>query len=269
MIPNLSIASTAYIRDPVLSRSSASAQLRDAVRLGRIADVDRLIAEHPHIIDDTNEDGLAALHIAICTEKNCGDQNTASYPILKLIINSKANVNVPTHAGDSPLHLSVKHGDEVKTDLLLQAGSNIHAVDARGDSPLHIAVTLHFKRMEQINVLCKYGDSALLESINQTGETVFDILQNNAIDIGENDLLATRIDGQRTSWKMRISTLESLTHRAYEKKRIESEFRQLAGAIPLIVGYGTPRHIIRCSFRILRILQPAPSGRYCRHSRHN
>ncbi|MBS0606227.1 MAG: ankyrin repeat domain-containing protein [Verrucomicrobia bacterium] len=74
--------------------------------------------------------GLSALHMA-CLHGHS--------QLVKLLIESKADLNVTDNLKDTPLHAACMHGHLEAAKLLIAAGADIHAKGGQGCTPLHNA----------------------------------------------------------------------------------------------------------------------------------
>lgn len=90
--------------------------------------------------------GWTCLHFAIAN----------NYPvrIVSMIIdkNSKEYLNLPTHKGETALHLAAKTGNEEATIVLVRAGADLQAVDYMYNTPLLNAITMRNDAVAKILV---------------------------------------------------------------------------------------------------------------------
>lgn len=85
--------------------------------------------------------------------------------IMKLLLDSGANMHLPTSKKVTPLHISVPHPPVAK--LLIKLGSQIESRDDNGDTPLHHAVSSN--SMETVCMLLYYNADA--NALNNNNDT--------------------------------------------------------------------------------------------------
>lgn len=78
----------------------------------------------------TRTGSVTSTHIAV---------QSGAHNILRLLIESHADVCQPTALNSSPLHLTAQSGDLLAAQLLLNAGADPFALDADDRSPLQVA----------------------------------------------------------------------------------------------------------------------------------
>ena len=74
----------------------------------------------------------SALHLAI-------SNSSKSLASIEVLLNAKADVNLPDIHGQTPLHVSISKYHDESVKLLLKAKADIHLRDKKGNTPLHIA----------------------------------------------------------------------------------------------------------------------------------
>ncbi|KDQ10187.1 hypothetical protein BOTBODRAFT_164122 [Botryobasidium botryosum FD-172 SS1] len=90
-------------------------------------------------VEDVDSAGKTRLHYAA---------GWASLPMVRLLIELKANVHARDNDGRQPLHLAAlrqtfSSGRSEVMRLLLDAGAELDATDSRGDTPLSLAKAVH------------------------------------------------------------------------------------------------------------------------------
>ena len=140
--------------------------LHDAAAQGRTDEVNRLIVSNLALIHSLDKDGNTPLHHAAWNNRyeaarililagamidaRRGSESTgvtalesASYfgyfEIVKLLVDSKANVNVRVYDGYTPLHQAVRNGHVAICQYLVEHGARLDDVRANGRTPLHTA----------------------------------------------------------------------------------------------------------------------------------
>ena len=96
----------------------------DAVRAGKSADVRK------HLEDGVNPNQKIGGDYPLLFAVHAG------YEIVKLLIDHKANVNVKSEDGKTPLHIAAVGGCDDVVRLLITAGSDVNSTDNYGHTPL-------------------------------------------------------------------------------------------------------------------------------------
>jgi ankyrin repeat protein len=78
--------------------------------------------------------GLTPLHLAARL------QSSAEFDLMKRLVRSRPNLNIPDHDGRTALHLAVRHATLESVQLLLDTGFDGNLQDKDGHTPLHHAV---------------------------------------------------------------------------------------------------------------------------------
>lgn len=123
-------------------------ELTQAVSENRLEDVQDLLS--PGIdLDRRNSSGYTLLHRAVSND---------SIPIVRLLIEHKAALNIADNNGSCALHISLmrKPANPKMVELLLGADlSTINTADKAGMTPLHLAV--QDESADCVKVLLKFG----------------------------------------------------------------------------------------------------------------
>ena len=165
-----------------------------------------LLSDSQCLVDAKGHDGYTALHYS------CGSGNVG---VVKALVKNKANVNVKTNSGDTPLHVAAQYSHFQITMALIntfncdinvkgQFGrSLLHSacassgfdgsvvdyvcrylsplmVDDNGNTPLHTAC-LNYSREPILTTLLKYNPPLLLR--NKYGKTPLDVASHWAKDV--------------------------------------------------------------------------------------
>jgi ankyrin repeat protein len=183
---------------PILVAAGAELELEDfsgrtpliaAAENGRLSNVDRLI-EYGADIEVRLPSRKTALHVAI-SRRNVAltklladrgaylDQRfndhtaltfaifTACTDIAKILIESGADVNLPSATGTFPLLSAVATGNLKIVEALISRGATVENASPSGYTPLHMAA--HKNRLEILPILMQAGSP--LDPINDQGET--------------------------------------------------------------------------------------------------
>lgn len=130
----------------------------EIARKGCVEDISYVIKNHPDAINAINNSGFTPLIIS-CYNDNlevakylaekvdninyCSSVGTAlmaavykkNIPITKMLLDLKADVNIPDQGGTTALHYAVRLKNEDLVKLLLEHGANAHKNDNNGFSP--------------------------------------------------------------------------------------------------------------------------------------
>lgn len=150
-------------------------------------DVAEILIKNNANVNASNEGGLTALHIASWRgdialvnkllfsgadiELTTLNGFTALFfaigraPVVKELLERKANVNARSKTNSTPLHEATRPGNTKSLKLLLQNRANIHVLDNGYGTPLHLAVlrgdhsavVALLEHGSEVNVLCSSG----------------------------------------------------------------------------------------------------------------
>jgi ankyrin repeat protein len=104
--------------------------IHDAARIGKRADVEKILKENPAARDLKSELGSTPLHYAALNE-DAGP--------LKALIAAGANVNARDKEGNTPLHMAAYATRKEHVQALLQAGADPNAKTEAGRDVLSLA----------------------------------------------------------------------------------------------------------------------------------
>ena len=97
------------------------------------------------------------------TDKNCSSHKAPLHfaslenkpEVVKLLIDSGANVNIKDHYSSTPLHNSAVKGHTRVTQVLLENGAEVDEKNSDGDTPLGEAAL--YGHTEDAKILIEYG----------------------------------------------------------------------------------------------------------------
>lgn len=107
-------------------------QLCDVISRGEIDEVKRIITAHPHLVLETDAEGMSVLHWA-------SDRGDAELGELLLNAGAVALLNAQDDIGMTALHYAVVSQHVEFIPLLIQRGANIHIKDNDDTTPLEAA----------------------------------------------------------------------------------------------------------------------------------
>ena len=148
---------------PVATSAPELLPLQQAAYDGNLEEVDRLLRRHQASINNQDEFGRTALHMALYA----GTAN--SIKMLTKLIKYGADINMST-AIDllTPLHIAVSRGKSEAVELLSsQPGINPNAADKNGNTPLHYAAELDCR--EKVKILLRHP-AIKKDTLNPKGE---------------------------------------------------------------------------------------------------
>jgi ankyrin repeat protein len=138
-----------------------------------------LLLEHDKVnVDDVDEDGETALHLAVWN---------SNVDVFQKLLEKGANPNIFDKKGWSPLHVAAgeKNGNEIMDLLLAHSKVNVDDVDGKGQTALHIAayesnvnvVKSLINKGANLNAVDKSGDSPLhVAAKERHGIPIIDLL---------------------------------------------------------------------------------------------
>ena len=159
---------------------SGNTVLHYAVRSRLGATISRLL-EMGACNNETNAYGSTPLHVAIdpyCTFPGTPYGDSKAFPIVQLLVDAGADVEMSDDGRRTPLHLAAKMADEASIQILLDRGANVKAEDRKGLLPLdHAALSgslqvfpFLFERWS--NVMAESGECAVETWLRQAAKPV-------------------------------------------------------------------------------------------------
>jgi ankyrin repeat protein len=143
-------------------------EILKAAENGDIHRVKECLKIDKNLLQIHDSDGYTALHRA--TYNN-------HIEVVKLLIESGANVSSRTSDGWQPIHSAAKWGHIQILDLLVSCGAHVNAVSSGGNTPLHLAANHNSKEVLEFLLFHEDIDVTLK---NDCGETAFDIANRSS-----------------------------------------------------------------------------------------
>lgn len=159
--------------------------------------IKNIIAESPEEINKRNECGQSALWLASINSSTHSNNN-----VIKLLIDSGANVDLPDNDGDTPLiiasEFSGSNSNNETVKILIASGANVNFINDDGYTPL-ISASKYDQNIEAIKILiaagtnintqCEYGYSALMvAAMRKNNKIVKTLIKLNAnVSLCDND----------------------------------------------------------------------------------
>ena len=106
-------------------------ELHDAAEQGDFDAVKRILATHPHAVNEKSDLGDTALHDASLNNQ---------VAVAKLLVKYGADVNRKGNKGKTPLHYAAEGGAIDVVKFLVKQGARLEESDDRGQTPLMTAV---------------------------------------------------------------------------------------------------------------------------------
>ena len=99
-------------------------------RIGQVSD-----------IDEVDFKGWSGLHWALVRELP---------DVIKLMLDSGADPNLPTGAGHLPLNIAIRSGQIDATQMLLEAGADVDREDSEGNTPRSLAAMWLYRKVGKL-----------------------------------------------------------------------------------------------------------------------
>ncbi|AYP74071.1 ankyrin repeat protein [Fowlpox virus] len=109
------------------------------------------------------------------------DHDIRTLEIADMLLTSKANINMSTKHGSTPLHIAVKYKNYIMVKFLLERGADINMLDYKDNTP--IFYSCYYGDMDISKMLIDYG--AKINLINKCGCSPL----HYAVSVGNEDLV--------------------------------------------------------------------------------
>jgi 7,8-dihydropterin-6-yl-methyl-4-(beta-D-ribofuranosyl)aminobenzene 5'-phosphate synthase len=106
-----------------LAAFTFAGEIHEAVAQGQLQTVRELLKTSPQMANEVSERGFTALHLAT---------NSAHIAIMKLLLDSGADINVEDRDGDAPVHWAAYAGQDEAMQLLLERKADSKARNRQG-----------------------------------------------------------------------------------------------------------------------------------------
>jgi len=107
-------------------------ELIEAIRSGDAGRVEGLLDADPSLVGARTPDGYTPLHLAVASRR---------FEVVKLLVESGAEVDTRREGGGTPLHSAAQNGDAQLVEFLLEHGADPLAENDEGRSPLDLATS--------------------------------------------------------------------------------------------------------------------------------
>ncbi len=171
----------------------SNGELWDSLKKGDLAEVERLVALKPWLINARGEWGWTVLHYAVSSglldlvkwllshgseidarDDNdetalfqVADVNPPQVEIILLLLSAGADINAQNSRGWTPLHECAFYGDGPTAQFLIEHGAIVNSRDRQGLTPLHLAAQAGLADM--VTLLIMHG--AVDNSVSTDGYT--------------------------------------------------------------------------------------------------
>lgn len=153
-----------------------------AIRDGNMAVLERLLVTHREQINERDQDGNTALHLAA---------KSGNLVAVQLVLAQKPNLDAVTNEGDSALILAIRDAQQWRVALaLINAGANCNLQDIKGNTPLMEASRHDQSQLCPVllraganpNLRSDSGDTALHIAVRKVQLEVVQTLINHHVD---------------------------------------------------------------------------------------
>jgi ankyrin repeat protein len=114
---------------------AAQVTIFEAAESGDLETVTRLVKADAKLVEATNSEGDTALHLAA----GCRRGEPSALPLIRLLLESGANIEARNARGQTPLLYSSYAGFRQAVELFLAKGASFRYQDRNGRTPLHYA----------------------------------------------------------------------------------------------------------------------------------
>jgi len=158
--------------DPSLARpvQGADGEKKNVVNTAKAKDVEMLVEDLKHNVNEQDHQGLAALHWAVLGRPKGDDERHAA--CLKILLENGADTELFSLKGWVPLHYAISSGDLEGTRVLLEHGANIEVQDPMGQTPLHRAAIAGRTECLRTMLQCERCTSDTVNLKDDMGRTV-------------------------------------------------------------------------------------------------
>lgn len=125
------------------------------VRSGDIKLAEKMLKKSPKLVHEKIHNDISMIHFAVLEQ---------DFPMLKLLVQYKANVNIQSIGGATPLHMAARIGLASHAKLLLDSGANIDIPDGEGYTPIMRATLLG--KSDVVITMLDYKPNCMIRSSN-------------------------------------------------------------------------------------------------------
>ncbi|AAR83649.1 CNPV303 ankyrin repeat protein [Canarypox virus] len=121
------------------------------------------------------------------------DHDTRTLEIANMLLTSKANINMSTIYGSTPLHIAAKYKNNAMIKFLLERGADINVLDSKNNTPLFYSCyygNTHISKMlidygAKVNLINNRGHSPLHYAVSSGNEELVKLLlvKNSYINV--------------------------------------------------------------------------------------
>uniref|UniRef100_A0A336MKV2 CSON001140 protein n=1 Tax=Culicoides sonorensis TaxID=179676 RepID=A0A336MKV2_CULSO len=149
----------------------------------KIEIVEKILNDHPELVNVRDRDGYTPLH------KACYNNN---YEMAQLLLRFNADIEAQTEMEWTPLHSAAKWNNAKLVALLLQHGANINALSEGNNTPLHVATTVSSCRDTLIELFM--NDELNPGLLNSSDETAAQIAKRTGLSYAFFEMVKPGLD---------------------------------------------------------------------------
>lgn len=177
----------------IFSGCYQAGDIHEAAKNGNLAQLKKILAKNPSLVNSTDKDRMTPLHHAIDT----GNLEAASF-----LISTGADIDAVNYKKETPLHLAAYEGNAEAVKLLLEHGADPAMREMRDRIPLFLAcnwgndletVRLLIEAGSDVNDKNSRGERVLISTLYYGKKEIIDLLIDRGATIPEDEETLKRV----------------------------------------------------------------------------